>query len=90
MIAAASYVGVKDYVPPYLDPNLSIQDLMTGVSFASAGTGFDPVTPKISVYASLCLCLSCTYILIYIIMNNRNYIVITFFLFFFSNVTERD
>ncbi|OAY24888.1 GDSL esterase/lipase At5g45960 [Manihot esculenta] len=44
----ASYVGVKDFVPPYLDPNLSIEDLMTGVSFASAGTGFDPLTPQIS------------------------------------------
>ncbi|XP_021692454.2 GDSL esterase/lipase At5g45960 [Hevea brasiliensis] len=44
----ASYVGVKDYVPPYLDPNLSIEELMTGVSFASAGTGFDPLTPQIS------------------------------------------
>ncbi|KAB1222003.1 hypothetical protein CJ030_MR2G018495 [Morella rubra] len=44
----ASYVGVKEYVPPYLDPTLSILELMTGVSFASAGTGFDPLTPTIS------------------------------------------
>ncbi|CAK9177052.1 unnamed protein product [Ilex paraguariensis] len=43
----ASYVGVKDYVPPYLDPTLSIEELMTGVSFASAGSGFDPLTPMI-------------------------------------------
>ncbi|KAH7568840.1 hypothetical protein JRO89_XS06G0059700 [Xanthoceras sorbifolium] len=26
----ASYVGVKDYIPPYLDPTLSIEELMTG------------------------------------------------------------
>ncbi|CAK9148213.1 unnamed protein product [Ilex paraguariensis] len=44
----ASYLGVKDYVPPYLDPTLSIEELMTGVSFASAGSGFDPLTPMIS------------------------------------------
>ncbi|XP_048231163.1 GDSL esterase/lipase At5g45960 [Ricinus communis] len=44
----ASYVGAKEYVPPYLDPTLSIEELMTGVSFASAGTGFDPLTPQIS------------------------------------------
>ncbi|KAH9748915.1 GDSL esterase/lipase [Citrus sinensis] len=26
----ASYVGLKEYLPPYLDPNLSMEDLMTG------------------------------------------------------------
>ncbi|KAH6790329.1 GDSL-like Lipase/Acylhydrolase superfamily protein [Perilla frutescens var. frutescens] len=46
--ATGSYVGVKDSVPPYLDPSLSIQELITGVSFASAGSGFDPLTPTIS------------------------------------------
>lgn len=49
---AAKYVGVKDYVPPYLDPNLSKEDFLTGVSFASAGSGFDPLTPQISVSLS--------------------------------------
>ncbi|KAK2972889.1 hypothetical protein RJ640_030006 [Escallonia rubra] len=49
----ARYVGVKDYVPPYLDPTLSIEELMTGVSFASAGSGFDPLTPSISNVISL-------------------------------------
>ncbi|KAL3643488.1 hypothetical protein CASFOL_014303 [Castilleja foliolosa] len=44
----AKYLGVKDYVPPYLDPTLSIEELMSGVSFASAGSGFDPLTPAIS------------------------------------------
>ncbi|GMN43636.1 hypothetical protein TIFTF001_012851 [Ficus carica] len=44
----ASYVGLKEYVPPYLDPSLSTKELMTGVSFASAGTGFDPLTSKLS------------------------------------------
>ncbi|PIN10422.1 Triacylglycerol lipase [Handroanthus impetiginosus] len=49
----AKYVGIKDYVPPYLDPTLSIEELMSGVSFASAGSGFDPLTPKISNVISL-------------------------------------
>ncbi|CAM8887681.1 unnamed protein product [Rhodiola kirilowii] len=44
----AEYAGVKDLIPPYLDPKLSLDELMTGVSFASAGSGFDPLTPKIS------------------------------------------
>ncbi|GJT91558.1 GDSL esterase/lipase-like protein [Tanacetum coccineum] len=44
----ASYAGVKDIVPAYLDPTLGIQDLMTGVTFASAGTGFDPMTATLS------------------------------------------
>ncbi|KAF4388832.1 hypothetical protein F8388_019011, partial [Cannabis sativa] len=43
----ASYVGLKDYVPPYLDPSLSMEELMTGVSFASAGSGYDPITPQV-------------------------------------------
>ncbi|KAH7838129.1 hypothetical protein Vadar_022390 [Vaccinium darrowii] len=49
----ASYVGIKEYVPPYLDPTLGIEELMTGVSFASAGSGFDPLTPRISNVISL-------------------------------------
>ncbi|KAK8692595.1 hypothetical protein V6N13_076052 [Hibiscus sabdariffa] len=44
-----SYIGIKEYLPPYLDPNLSIEEMMTGVSFASAGTGLDPLTAQISV-----------------------------------------
>ncbi|GJU81791.1 GDSL esterase/lipase [Tanacetum coccineum] len=44
----ARYLGVKDNVPPYLDPSLTVHDLSTGVSFASAGSGYDPLTPTIS------------------------------------------
>ncbi|KAL9321155.1 hypothetical protein ACSQ67_012994 [Phaseolus vulgaris] len=46
----ASYVGLKkELLPPYLDPSLTnIEELMTGVSFASAGSGFDPLTPTIT------------------------------------------
>ncbi|KAF7811426.1 GDSL esterase/lipase [Senna tora] len=46
---AAIYGGAKkDALPPYLDPKLSIEELMSGVSFASGGSGFDPLTPSIS------------------------------------------
>ncbi|MQL96172.1 hypothetical protein Taro_028844 [Colocasia esculenta] len=44
----ASDLGVKDMVPPYLDGSLSAEELMTGVSFASAASGFDPLTAQIS------------------------------------------
>nr|POE84679.1 gdsl esterase/lipase [Quercus suber] len=51
----ASYLGIKKYVPPYLDPSLSIQEMVTGVSFASGGSGYDPLTPTLSVSATLSL-----------------------------------
>ncbi|OMO70393.1 Lipase, GDSL [Corchorus olitorius] len=40
----ASFLGIKQTVPPFLDPNLSDFDLRTGVSFASAGSGYDDLT----------------------------------------------
>lgn len=36
-------------MPAYLDPNLRPQDLVTGVSFASGGAGYDPLTSKVAV-----------------------------------------
>ncbi|KAL9325265.1 hypothetical protein ACSQ67_005910 [Phaseolus vulgaris] len=42
-----SYLGLKELLPPYLDPNLSDKEIVTGVSFASAGSGFDPLTPTL-------------------------------------------
>ncbi|XP_027111852.1 GDSL esterase/lipase At5g45960 [Coffea arabica] len=49
----AKYLGIKDLVPPYLDPNLKIEELVSGVSFASAGSGFDPLTPRLGNVISL-------------------------------------
>ncbi|KGN49276.1 GDSL esterase/lipase At5g45960 [Cucumis sativus] len=49
----ASYAGIKEYVPPYLDPNLEMKELLSGVSFASAGSGFDPLTSTISNVISM-------------------------------------
>ncbi|RDX64832.1 GDSL esterase/lipase EXL3, partial [Mucuna pruriens] len=51
-IAAANF-GVKQLLPAYLDPKLQPQDLLTGVSFASGGVGYDPLTSKIASVLSL-------------------------------------
>ena len=40
----ASALGIKDKVPPFLDPNLSDEELVSGVCFASAGSGWDDLT----------------------------------------------
>lgn len=46
---AASRLGLKDLVPAYLGTDLTDADLLTGVSFASAGTGYDPLTSTLVV-----------------------------------------
>lgn len=68
---AASYIGLKkELLPPYLDPNLNIEELMTGVSFASAGSGFDPLTPSITVcHASLIIHILFVLIIMCVIYN---------------------
>ncbi|KAG6699502.1 hypothetical protein I3842_08G069800 [Carya illinoinensis] len=43
----AEELGIKELVPAYLDPHLQPQDLITGVCFASGGSGYDPLTPKL-------------------------------------------
>jgi hypothetical protein len=44
---AASRLGIKEYLPAYLGTQLSDFDLLTGVSFASGGCGFDPLTAEL-------------------------------------------
>ncbi|MBA0700575.1 hypothetical protein Goari_022732 [Gossypium aridum] len=44
----ASFLGIKDDVPPFLKPNLSENELRTGVTFASAGSGYDYLTTRLS------------------------------------------
>ncbi|KAF6174103.1 hypothetical protein GIB67_020285 [Kingdonia uniflora] len=44
----ASSLGIKELVPAYLDPTLSNEDLRTGVSFASAGSGLDDLTTVVT------------------------------------------
>ncbi|ESQ34784.1 hypothetical protein EUTSA_v10007776mg [Eutrema salsugineum] len=41
----AEFLGIKPVLPPYLRPGLTREDLLTGVSFASGGSGYDPLTP---------------------------------------------
>ncbi|KAL1210174.1 GDSL esterase/lipase [Cardamine amara subsp. amara] len=40
----ATKFNIKPFVPPFLQPNLSDQDIVTGVCFASAGAGYDDRT----------------------------------------------
>ncbi|KAK9670646.1 hypothetical protein RND81_13G215200 [Saponaria officinalis] len=49
----AEELGIKDLVPPYLDPKLQINDLLTGVSFASGAAGYDPESAKLANVLSL-------------------------------------
>ncbi|KAI4327766.1 hypothetical protein L6164_020190 [Bauhinia variegata] len=51
-IIAAKF-GVKNSLPAYLDPNLQLEDLLTGVSFASGGAGYDPLTSTLVSVISL-------------------------------------
>ncbi|KAK9166944.1 hypothetical protein Scep_002135 [Stephania cephalantha] len=40
-------LGIKEVLPAYLDPKLQPTELLTGVSFASGGSGYDPLTAKL-------------------------------------------
>ncbi|WCJ24040.1 GDSL esterase/lipase EXL3 [Euphorbia peplus] len=42
----AEGLGVKKMLPAYLDPNLQPSDMVTGVCFASSGSGLDSMTAK--------------------------------------------
>ncbi|XP_047341428.1 GDSL esterase/lipase At2g42990-like [Impatiens glandulifera] len=39
--------GLRPFVPAYLDPMFNISDFVTGVCFASAGTGYDEATSQV-------------------------------------------
>ncbi|KAI4316965.1 hypothetical protein L6164_024886 [Bauhinia variegata] len=49
----AEELGIKEYLPAYLDPNLQSSDLPTGVCFASGASGFDPLTPRLASVISM-------------------------------------
>ncbi|XP_015889747.3 GDSL esterase/lipase EXL3-like [Ziziphus jujuba] len=51
MVAEA--FNVKKIVPAYLDPNVQLEDLLTGVTFASGGAGYDPQTSNLVSVISL-------------------------------------
>ncbi|KAL4557517.1 hypothetical protein LXL04_035698 [Taraxacum kok-saghyz] len=46
-------LGIKQVLPPYLGPSLPIEDLRTGVNFASGGGGYDPLTSELASVISL-------------------------------------
>uniref|UniRef100_M4EAI6 Anther-specific proline rich protein n=1 Tax=Brassica campestris TaxID=3711 RepID=M4EAI6_BRACM len=47
------YLGLKSIVPAYLEPNVKLEELLTGVSFASGGSGYHHLTAKISRVRSM-------------------------------------
>ncbi|XP_075082152.1 GDSL esterase/lipase EXL3-like [Nicotiana tabacum] len=46
-------LGIKELLSAYLDPNLQVEDLITGVNFASGRAGYDPLTSEILKVVSL-------------------------------------
>lgn len=48
-------LGLRPFVPAYLDPAYNISDFAAGVCFASAGTGFDNATSNVLVSSLLYL-----------------------------------
>uniref|UniRef100_A0A7N0R806 GDSL esterase/lipase EXL3 n=1 Tax=Kalanchoe fedtschenkoi TaxID=63787 RepID=A0A7N0R806_KALFE len=49
----AQALSIKELLPAYLDPNLQPADLLTGVSFASGGCGYDPLSSVFGVARTL-------------------------------------
>ncbi|CAB4277142.1 unnamed protein product [Prunus armeniaca] len=49
----AERFGVKELLPAYLSPNLQLQEFLTGVSVASCGSGYDPLTAKLMSVLSM-------------------------------------
>lgn len=48
-ILTAEALGYTSVIPAFLDPTLTSSDLLHGVSFASAGSGYDELTSNLSV-----------------------------------------
>lgn len=45
--------GIKELLPPYANPNLSPEELLTGVCFAVGGVGYDPLTSQLALVPQL-------------------------------------
>lgn len=48
-VFTAEALGYSKVVPAFLDPNLKEADMLHGVSFGSAASGYDEYTANISV-----------------------------------------
>ncbi|XP_050209213.1 GDSL esterase/lipase At2g40250-like [Mercurialis annua] len=48
-----SSLGLKDQLPAYFNPNITDSDLLTGVTFASAGCGLDDITVNLAEVFSM-------------------------------------
>lgn len=53
---AAERLGIARTIPGFREPRLRPRQLRRGVSFASAGSGYDDATARISVYQQHNLC----------------------------------
>ena len=42
-------LGIKETVPPFLDPQIKTEELPTGVTFGSSAAGYDPLTADLWV-----------------------------------------
>lgn len=51
-VPPAEAIGYTKVIPAFLDPNLKATDLLYGVSFASADSGYDDLTANLSVSLS--------------------------------------
>ncbi|KAL0856759.1 hypothetical protein Bca101_061913 [Brassica carinata] len=49
----AEKLGLGKTLPAYFSPNMKPKDLLKGITFASGGTGYDPLTAKIMSVISL-------------------------------------
>jgi len=61
---SAEKLGLAKTLPAYMNSYLKPEDLLKGVTFASRGTGYDPLTAKIMVPYILCFSIttvSCFY-----------------------------
>lgn len=56
IVFIAEELGIKPTIPAYRDPNLRQEDLLTGVTFASGGAGYVPLTTQIAVANPHFLC----------------------------------
>ncbi|GAB2276136.1 hypothetical protein Dimus_010874 [Dionaea muscipula] len=63
--AAAYLSGTNRTIKAYLDPNLSLEDLMQGVSFTSAGSGYNPEAAQVDTRLEAAIGAEATQTLIY-------------------------